>query len=89
MDPTAYFQDRWGEEYRKNVQNLWHRCVQSYKAGVAAKGAADELLLCLTYDVILGPYLGVPDPHKLLFLRWLIDGVRQSLLGPTACDETA
>ena len=79
VDPTEHFNARWGEEYRTNVQALWHRCVQSYKAGAAAEGDPDELLMCLSYDVFLGPYLGVPDPHKLLFLRWLIDGVRRQL----------
>ncbi len=88
VDPTAHFHDRWGDEYKTNVQTLWHRCVQSYKAGAAATGAADELLMCLTYDVVLGPYLGVPDPHKLPFLRWLIAGVRRGLQNAAARDET-
>jgi hypothetical protein len=79
VDPTGHFQDRWGEEYRTNVQALWHRCVQSYKDGSATPAPPDELLMCLAYDVVLGPHLGVPHPHKLPFLRWLIDGVRQNL----------
>ena len=88
VDPTAYFQDRWGKGYRTNVQALWSRCVQSYKAGAVAAGPPDELLMCLTYDVVLGPSLGVPDPHKLHFLRWLLDGVRRGLRKPTN-DEKA
>ena len=79
VDPTTHFHDRWGEEYQKNVRALWQRCVESFKAGAAAAPPPDELLMCLTYDVVLGPYLGVPDPHKLPFLRWLLDGVRKSL----------
>jgi hypothetical protein len=78
-DPTAHFRERWGEEYATNVQTLWQRCFQSFKAGVPPGRPPDELLMCLTYDVVLGPYLGVPDPHKLAFLRWLIDGVRGAL----------
>jgi hypothetical protein len=89
VDPTTHFQDRWGEEYRTNVQALWHRCVQSYKAGAAATGGVDELIMCLTYDVVLGPCLGVPEPHKLSFLRWVIDGVRQDLQRHAAPDKTA
>ncbi len=82
VDPTALFRERWGENYQRNVAALWDRCVQSYKAGVTASEPPDELLMCLTYDVVLGPYLGVPEPHKLPFLLWLIDGVRRGLQRP-------
>jgi hypothetical protein len=78
-DPTALFHNRWGRDYQTNVQGLWHRCFESFKAGTAAPASPDELLMCLTYDVVLGPYLGVPDPHKLPFLRWLIDALRKNL----------
>ena len=79
VDPTAHFHARWGEKYTANVQALWRRCVESFKAGEAAAAPPDELLMCLTYDVVLGPYLGVPDPHKLPFLQWLLDGVRKGI----------
>ena len=36
----------------------------------------DERLLCLNYDIVLGPYLGAPAEHKLAFLHWLIEGIR-------------
>lgn len=77
VDPTMHFRDRWGEDYPTNVRDLWERSVESFKAGAATTAMPDELLMCLTYDVVLGPYLGVPDPHKLPFLRWLLDGVRK------------
>jgi len=89
-DPTAHFHERWGAEYRTNVQALWHRCVGSFKAGSVAAAPPDELLMCLEYDVVLGSFLGVPEPHKLPFLRWLVAGVRHGLQSPTANDgETA
>ncbi len=78
-DPTALFHERWGDNYRRNVAALWDRCVQAYKAGVEAQGPAEELLMCLTYDVVLGPYLGVPEPHKQPVLLWLIEGIRRGL----------
>ncbi len=78
-DPTALFHERWGDNYRRNVAALWDRCVQAYKAGVEAQGPADELLMCLAYDVVLGSYLGVPGPHKQPFLLWLIEGIRRGL----------
>jgi hypothetical protein len=87
VDPTAHFQQRWGEEYRARAQALWHRCVQSYKDGLTAGLPSEELLMCLAYDVTLGPYLGVPEPHKLPFLRWLVDGVRRDLQGSAARDK--
>lgn len=79
VDPTTHFRIRWGEEYVTNVRALWQRSVESFKTGAATAAPPDELLMCLTYDIVLGPHLGVPDSHKLPFLRWLLDGVRRSL----------
>jgi hypothetical protein len=79
VDPTVHFRARWGESYKANLEALWRRCVESYLAGDPAPSPADELLMCLAYDVILGPSLGVPGPHKLPFLRWLIAGVRREV----------
>ena len=79
VDPTVHFRARWGDSYKPNLEALWRRCVESYLAGDPEPGPADELLMCLAYDVILGPSLGVPGPHKLPFLRWLIAGVRREV----------
>ena len=81
VDPTAQFRLRWGENYQTKVRFLWDQCVQSYNAGEEPQESVDELLMCLAYDVVLGPYLGVPEPHKRPFLLWLIDGVRKGLQG--------
>ena len=78
-DPTARFHERWGGEYADKARSLWNRCVQSFAAGEEPPGDRDELLLCLAYDVSLGPYLGVPEVHKLAFLRWLLNGIRRSV----------
>ena len=77
VDPTPHFRARWGEHYKANVEALWRRCVESYLAGELTPRPADELLMCLAYDVIAGPCLGVPDPPKVPFLRWLIEGARR------------
>jgi hypothetical protein len=79
FDPTEYFRERWQEDYVSNISSLHRRCIESYRAGLAATEPADELLMCVTYDFILGPYLGVPEPHKLPFLLWLVNGIRQQL----------
>jgi|WetSurMetagenome_2_1015567.scaffolds.fasta_scaffold72395_3 hypothetical protein len=82
-DPTAHFQRCWGDEYKKNAQSLWRQCIQSYKAGSPPGGTSEELLMCLTYDIVISPYLGVPDSNNLPFLRWLLEGIRLKLEDPT------
>src|SRR5262245_18760542 len=80
MPVIRLFQERWGQRYKQRVQACWSDSIRRFKAGGAAEGPADELLLCLAYDCILGPYLGVPEPHKLVFWEWLVEGVRQAQL---------
>src|SRR3954469_23351917 len=72
------FRDRWGEQYRERLQAHWAECVRRFRSGAAASGPADELLLCLAYECILGPYLGVPESHKREFWAWLVVGIRQA-----------
>ncbi len=79
---APHFRKRWGDDYQSNVGSLSGRYVQAYKSGALASGPLDELLLCLAHDVAVGPYLGVPEPHTLAFLRWLIDGIRQKIRCP-------
>ncbi len=71
------FRERWGERYAERVRAHWSECVRRFESGAAAEGPADELLLCLAYDCILGPCLGVPERHKLQFWAWLVAGIRQ------------
>src|SRR4051794_27597622 len=61
------FRDRWGDQYQQRVEAVWSGCISRFKAGAAAEGPADELLLCLAHDCILGPNLGVPMERKLTF----------------------
>jgi len=77
FDPTAHFQERWGDDYKERAQGLWRQCVESFKAGAPPNVESGELLLCLAYDCSLGPYLAVPEPHKQHFLHWLMDGLRK------------
>ena len=79
-NPAPHFQMKWGADYQSNVSSLWQRFVQEYKRGSIATGPTDELLMCLAYDVVLGAHLGVPEPHKVAFLQWLIDGLRRSMV---------
>ena len=82
FDPTAYFRGRWQQDYLANVRALHTRCIEAYRAGLPATAPADELLMCVAYDFILGPHLGVPEPHKLPFLLWLVSGIRTQLNDP-------
>ena len=73
------FRERWGEQYTQRAQAHWSECIRRFQSGAAAEGPADELLLCLVYDCVLGPHLGVPKPHKLAFWEWLVAGIRQAV----------
>ena len=77
-NPLPHFQSLWGDEYRTQVAELWDRCVRAYKERESPPSGLGELLMCLQYDIVLGPALGVPEPHKLPFLHWLIDQIRGS-----------
>jgi len=81
-NPSPHFQKKWGENYQSNLGSLWERFVQAYKSGAVTPGSPDEMLMCFAYDIVLGPHLGVPEPHKVMFLRWLIDGIRQRFQDP-------
>ncbi len=81
-NPTPHFRKSWGENYESNIGTLRTSCVQAFKSGAMAAGTPDELLMCFAHDVVLGPYLGVPEPQELGFLRWLIDGIRWGLRSP-------
>jgi hypothetical protein len=83
-DPTRHFRERWGDDYRAKIEALWNSCVAAYRDGRTPNHPADELLLCLTRDWILGPYLGVPQGEKLRFLRWLLIHVRVKLAADKA-----
>ena len=78
-DPTLHFRARWGSAYAGEATALWGACVAAFKAGAPPPGSAEDLLMCLAYDCVLGPYMGVPEPHKAQFLDWLLDGLRQRL----------
>jgi hypothetical protein len=77
-DPTTHFRERWGAEYRDRAASLWRACVEAFGAGEEPPAPPDELLLCLCYDVTLGPHLGAPDSRKLAFLHWLVEGLGRS-----------
>lgn len=75
-DPTEYFRARWGDEYKDNARAVWARCAEAYRTGAAQPGDPDELMLCLAHDLVIAPYLAVPESTQLPFLHWLIDGMR-------------
>jgi hypothetical protein len=81
-----HFQAQWGDEYRSRVQTLWKTCITTFQDGLPAAGRPDDLLMCLVYDCVVGPYLGGPGPQTLKFWLWLIEGVRRQLAG---CDDPA
>lgn len=85
VDPTMDFIRQWGDDYKENAMALWRRCNEAFRQGADLDGlGVDERLLCLNYDIALGPYLGVPAAHKRVFFNWLIDGIRTMLVRPEA-----
>ena len=78
-DPTLHFHKLWGDDYRENVQALWQRLNGMFKKGEKPVGHAEELLMGMNYDWVMGPYLGVPESKKQEFLEWLLAGVRDQL----------
>ena len=81
-DPTLHFHRIWGHDYQENVRSLWQRLSSAFKDGATAAGQADELLMCMAYDWVLGPHLGMPDSKKQEFLMWLLDAIRHRLEHP-------
>ncbi len=75
-DPTEHFRAQWGDEYQDNARAVWARCAEAYRTGAAQPVDPDELMLCLAHDLVIAPYLAVPESAQLPFLRWLIDGMR-------------
>lgn len=73
----ATFQQRWGTEYQENARALWSRLASAFRAGQPLDAAADELLLCLAYDLAVAPYIGTPQSQQLAFWQWLLDGLRR------------
>jgi hypothetical protein len=88
FDRTGHFRERWGERHRPNVDALWKKCVSAYRGDRSATEPADELMLCLAFDWILGPYLGVPEREKLSFLRWLLSQIRGQMSSEAALAVT-
>ena len=74
-----------GEDISTTAFGVDIRNFVSYKyywAGDSAEASScvEELLMCLQYDIILGPMLGVPDPHKLPFLKWLVKACERKIV---------
>lgn len=79
FNPLPHFQSLWGDEYKTRVADLWRRCIESFKNNSPPPTDIGELLMCLQFDIVLGPYLPVPDSNKLQFLQWLVNGIRMEL----------
>ena len=69
----------WAQAYRQYVSGIWQRFTQQYKDGEPIDADPRELLLCLSYDVAVGPYLGVPESSRTAFYQQLIRAVATQL----------
>jgi hypothetical protein len=80
-NPTPDFRARWGADYAARAMDLWGELLLAFRHGAPPPfRAPDELLMGLAYDIAAGPYVQVPAGQSASFQRWLVQGVRQSLM---------
>lgn len=70
---TSYFVDPaitkdQGDDYAKNAQLLWQRCVQTFSEAGSINMDSDELLLCLKYDCAVAPSCHDQNLNLCLFI---------------------
>jgi hypothetical protein len=79
-DPTMEFRAQWGVDYPSRAMGLWSDLLQAFKSGSASPARnAEELLMCLSYDIAVGPYCPVPESQTVSFHQWLVQGLRRLL----------
>lgn len=71
-DQVAYFKELWGDNYYKNIEDLWERQIKLYRIEGVPDCEWNEAILVMTYDYYLGPYVGLPERIKLHFYQWLL-----------------
>ena len=80
FNPLPYFRRTWGEDYGENIGEIWRACVESFREnGAPPLCSLEEFLLCLQYDRVLGPALGVPEPDKTPFHYWLVKRIENRI----------
>ncbi len=71
-DQVAYFKDLWGDNYYKNIEDSWENHISKFKNDEDITVNWRELVLVITFDYYLGPYVGLPEKVKLKFYNWII-----------------
>lgn len=80
QDPMPKFRKIWGDDYARNVEILWQRCIQTFGDEGPIDLGPSELLLCLKYDCAMAPYLSRPESESLRFYRWLTGQIEKRLI---------
>ena len=80
QDPAAKFRKMWGDDYARNVEILWQRCMRNFSDEGPIDLDPHELFLCLKYDRAIAPYLSRPEHQSLRFYRWLMGQIRKRLI---------
>jgi hypothetical protein len=78
-DPSREFEKRWGSEYRERVRELWGASTYAFKSGQPTGYSPDELLMCMAYDVIVAPYIGVPEDISHSYLQTMLRELREKI----------
>lgn len=79
FDQVPYFQALWSDSYYGNIEAHWEHHIQSFKDGAPPSEGWRVLVLIITFDYYLGPYVGLPGSVKKKFYQWLLDEIKDQV----------
>lgn len=71
FNQQEYARNKWGDEYRAQVQTLWEQAINCYKEDQEFIRNWQEYILIITFDYYIGPYIGLPEKEKIQFYSWI------------------
>jgi hypothetical protein len=78
-DPTTEFRERWGSDFQIKARDLWADSTDAFKNQRFSSADADELLLCMAYNVAVSPHLSIPEATSHAYLHWVLRELREKL----------
>lgn len=78
-DPSEEFKQIWGSEFRDRTRELWGASTHAFKEDLPTGFNANEILLCMAFDVSVGPYLGIPARITHAYLQAMVNELRGTL----------
>jgi len=68
-----------GDNYRTHLNNNWKNAIDKFKSNQEIAYPWQELIMILSYDYYLGPYIGLPESEKIKFYTKILDHLRVEL----------